>query len=58
MAASLTAHGMMKRRDPGDRCANWIDLKGHREGTLVFRWSRSKDPVPPIETELVKWSEL
>ena len=34
--------------------ANWIDPKGHRQGTMVFRWSRSKSPVPRIECTLVK----
>lgn len=33
---------------------NWIDPKGHREGTMVFRWSRSKSPVPKIGCTLVK----
>jgi hypothetical protein len=42
----------------GARRGNWIDTRGHREGTLVFRWSRSRDPVPPIETELVPLSAL
>ncbi len=30
---------------------NWIDTRGHVEGTMIFRWSRSADPVPPISTE-------
>ena len=38
--------------------ANWIDLGGHGEGTMLFRWSRSKDPVPVISTRVVKLSEL
>ena len=38
--------------------ANWIDPKGHCEGTMVFRWSRATDPMPEIDTELVSWSEL
>jgi hypothetical protein len=38
--------------------ANWIDPKGHCEGTMVFRWSRATDPMPDIDTELVSWSEL
>ena len=44
-------HAVISQRDPGR--PNWIDPKGHEEGTLVFRWSRSSRPVPPIETELV-----
>jgi hypothetical protein len=42
----------------GAQAGNWIDTRGHREGTLVFRWSRSRDPVPAIETELVPLSSL
>ena len=42
--------------DPG--AENWIDLKGHCEGTLVFRWSRSASPVPPIDSELMKLDSL
>jgi hypothetical protein len=37
---------------------NWLDPKGHREGTLIFRWSRSSEPVPRIETRLVPRAEL
>jgi len=37
---------------------NWIDPKGHREGTMVFRWSRPKDPMPEIGCERMAWSEL
>lgn len=37
---------------------NWIDPKGHYEGTLVFRWSRPKAPMPEIECELKKRAAL
>jgi hypothetical protein len=37
---------------------NWLDPKGHREGTMVFRWSRPVDPMPDIECELVLWRSL
>jgi hypothetical protein len=47
---------VIAHRDPGT--PNWIDPKGHCEGTLVFRWSRSKAPVPPIETTLVRVAAL
>jgi len=47
---------VISHSDPG--CPNWIDPRGHREGTLVFRWSRSESPVPPIETELVSVEAL
>jgi len=33
---------------------NWIDTRGHREGTMIFRWSRSAEPVPPIATEKLR----
>ncbi|HPG26103.1 MAG TPA: DUF1214 domain-containing protein [Myxococcota bacterium] len=34
---------------------NWIDPKGHRHGTLVFRWSRGVDPMPEIACERIAW---
>jgi len=34
--------------------ANWLDLRGYTEGTTVFRWSRSKQPVPEFKTTLIK----
>ena len=37
---------------------NWIDPKGHRNGTMVFRWSRPKSPMPEIECERVAMSSL
>jgi len=40
------------------RMPNWIDTRGHREGTLLFRWSRTRRPVPDIEAQVVKVSEL
>ena len=58
--ASYEADGSVRaviaHRDPGS--ANWIDPKRHEQGTLVFRWSRSASPVPPIETELVALDSL
>lgn len=38
--------------------ANWLDPKGHSEGTMVFRWSRPIDPLPEIRCELVPWRSL
>jgi hypothetical protein len=32
---------------------NWLDTKGHREGTITFRWSRTQDPLPEITTKVV-----
>jgi len=37
---------------------NWLDPKGHTEGTMVFRWSRPQDPLPEIRCELVAWCDL
>jgi hypothetical protein len=34
--------------------ANWIDLGGHRQGTMLLRWSRSRDPLPVLSTRVVK----
>ena len=40
------------------RGPNWIDTRGHCTGTLIFRWSRSVDPPPAIETEVKTLREL
>jgi hypothetical protein len=40
------------------RGRNWIDTREHREGTLIFRWSRSIDPPPEIETEVLRLEDL
>lgn len=32
---------------------NWMDTRGHREGTMVFRWSRTNEPVPEIDVRVV-----
>ncbi|MBP1685554.1 MAG: hypothetical protein H6Q33_1697 [Deltaproteobacteria bacterium] len=37
---------------------NWIDTLGHREGVMMFRWSRSKDPVPRLHAEVVSLATL
>jgi hypothetical protein len=42
----------------GGGSANWLDTRGHREGTMLFRWSRSDDPVPKLEAQRVQVSEL
>jgi len=44
--------------DSGAGAANWMDTRGHREGTMLFRWSRSDDPVPKLDARRVKVSEL
>lgn len=32
---------------------NWLDSDGHREGTIVFRWSRTNEPLPGFATRVV-----
>jgi hypothetical protein len=46
-----SVRAVISAQDPG--VPNWLNTLGHREGTMIFRWSRSPDPVPPIETQLV-----
>ena len=38
--------------------SNWIDLQGHREGMMLFRWSRSRDPLPAIASQVGKLADL
>lgn len=38
-------------RDPG--MPNWIDTRGHLEGPMIFRWSRTALPVPDIAAQLI-----
>jgi hypothetical protein len=44
--------------DSGAGAANWMDTRGHREGTMLFRWSRNELPVPRLDTRVFKLSEL
>lgn len=37
---------------------NWLDPRGHVEGTMVFRWSRPKSPMPEIACEPIEWIGL
>lgn len=39
-------------RDPGT--PNWIDARGHGEGMMMLRWSRTTLPIPAIDTRVVK----
>ncbi len=39
-------------RDPG--MPNWIDTRGHLEGPMIFRWSRTALPVPEIDAKLIR----
>ena len=43
-------------RDPG--VPNWIDTRGHLEGPMLFRWSRTHLPVPDIQARVVPRSDL
>lgn len=43
---------LIAARDP--RAPNWMDTRGHREGMLMMRWSRTVLPVPPIEARVIK----
>jgi len=51
---------VISHRQPPDSAGipNWIDPKGHCKGTMVFRWSRPKSPMPEIECEQVAASSL
>ncbi len=39
--------------DAGGNAKNWIDTRGHREGTMLFRWSRTEDPLPELNVRLI-----
>lgn len=39
-------------------CANWLETQGHRQGSIVFRLSRSDEAMPEFETTLVPLAEL
>lgn len=42
---------VLAARDPG--MPNWIDTRGHLEGPMIFRWSRTALPVPDIAAQLI-----
>ncbi|MBW2420727.1 MAG: DUF1214 domain-containing protein [Deltaproteobacteria bacterium] len=44
--------------DSGGGASNWMDTRRHREGTMLFRWSRNELPVPKLDARVVKLSEL
>lgn len=43
---------MISARKPAAR--NWIDTRGHGEGMMMLRWSRTALPVPAIESRVVQ----
>ena len=47
-----------ERPDSLQSDVNWLDTRGHRQGTMVFRWSRSAHPLPVFESHVVKLAEL
>jgi hypothetical protein len=42
--------------DSGGGVANWMDTRGHREGTILFRWSRNDLPVPKLDARVLQLS--
>ena len=47
---------IIANQDP--QLPNWIDTKGHHEGGIIFRWSRTQLPQPEIATKVMKIAEL
>jgi hypothetical protein len=48
---------VVSERSPGAG-ANWLETQGHRQGSVVFRLSRSRAPMPVFETRVVASAEL
>ena len=49
---------IISQKDPG--LPNWIDTAGHRQGTMLFRWTRPapRTELPEISVETVKLASL
>lgn len=45
VGADGMVHLVLAERDPG--LANWLELLGHREGIMQFRWQRTSEPITP-----------
>ncbi len=43
--------------ETGGGAANWMETRGHREGTILLRWSRNDLPLPKLETRLIQRPE-
>lgn len=58
--ARFEADGSVRAVIANERRAvpNWIDTLGHIEGPMIFRWSRTKAPLPTIHTEIVPLATL
>jgi hypothetical protein len=48
---------VISERRPG-AAKNWLETQGHRQGSIVFRLSRSAEPMPEFATQLVGVDEL
>jgi len=44
--------------DEGRAVPNWVDTLGHREGPMIFRWSRTKAALPAITARVVPLATL
>lgn len=51
-----SVHVVLAGRAPAR--GNWLDSDGHREGKIVFRWSRTNDPLPAFSTRVVQIESL
>jgi len=47
-----------ERRPPPGHDANWLQLRGHTMGNAQFRLSRSAEPLPAIECQVVPFASL
>ncbi|WP_295653312.1 hypothetical protein [uncultured Dietzia sp.] len=45
-------HLVLSEQDPG--LANWLELLGHREGIMQFRWQRVDSPITPDQGPTLK----
>ncbi len=45
-------------RDPGPGYPNWLDTCLHDRGGMLFRWIGCGDDHPPVQTRVVRLSEL
>lgn len=37
---------------------NWIDTAGHTQGVMLFRWSRTREPIPELSMRIATVGEL
>lgn len=49
---------VVAHRDPGPRYPNWLDTCRHDRGGMLFRWIGCGEDHPPVETRVVRLSEL